>query len=165
MQPGQDRETDEHEGRARSTDVVAIALTVVSALSLLVLIGAVLSDRGSSGPVGSASLLASPAASDVAPSRDVTEPPVPVQPSQPPSPSSVPLCGAPVNPFGYSFCGSTVITNPDPLVCSYFDCDGSFWRDGGWMTQCRDGAFSMSGGRVDACSGHGGPARLVYRPG
>jgi len=73
------------------------------------------------------------------------------------------VCGAPANPYGYNFCGrGLVITLPDADVCNYFSCIASFWRGKGFMVECRDGEYSMSGGRSDACSDHGGESREVY---
>jgi hypothetical protein len=73
------------------------------------------------------------------------------------------LCGAPANPFGYTFCGGQVITAPDPAVCDYFNCIPYFPNGKGYMEQCRDGMYSMSGGRRGACSSHGGEAQPVLK--
>jgi hypothetical protein len=74
------------------------------------------------------------------------------------------LCGAPANPFGYTFCGGQVITAPDPAVCNYFNCIPYFPKGKGYMEQCRDGMYSMSGGRSGACSSHGGENQPVLTP-
>jgi hypothetical protein len=74
------------------------------------------------------------------------------------------LCGAPANPFGYTFCGGQVITAPDSAVCSYFNCIPNFPNGKGYMEQCRDGMYSMSGGRSGACSSHGGENQSVLKP-
>jgi hypothetical protein len=71
------------------------------------------------------------------------------------------LCGAPANPLGYNFCGGTPVAAPDPSVCSYFACIASFWNGRGYMAECNDGSFSMSGGIQGACSRHGGERRPV----
>lgn len=72
-------------------------------------------------------------------------------------------CGAPSNPYGYNFCSSgSLIYNPASGVCSYFDCIASFWNGSGYMAECSDGTFSMSGGNSGACSTHGGVWRPVY---
>jgi hypothetical protein len=84
-------------------------------------------------------------------------------PTSPPAAVTAQLCGAPTNPYGYNFCGrGTAITSPDPGVCSYFNCIASFWKGHGYMTECNDGTYSMSGGISGACSSHHGEAREVF---
>ncbi|MGK5552232.1 hypothetical protein ACSNOI_11505 [Actinomadura kijaniata] len=73
------------------------------------------------------------------------------------------LCGAPSNPYGYTFCGGTFIYDPPSEICSHFACIGNFWNGKGYLVQCRDGEYSMSGGRRGACSHHDGVGRPVYR--
>ena len=72
-------------------------------------------------------------------------------------------CGAPANPYGYNFCGrGSLIYHPAAGICSYFSCIGNFWNGVGYLIQCRDATFSMSGGRQGACSYHSGVLRPVY---
>lgn len=72
-------------------------------------------------------------------------------------------CGAPSNPFGYNFCGNGAhVTSPPLNVCDYFDCIASFWNGRGYMVECSDGMYSMSGGVRGACSDHAGEERAVY---
>ncbi|MQA97300.1 MAG: DUF3761 domain-containing protein [Streptosporangiales bacterium] len=84
------------------------------------------------------------------------------EPAPEPEPDPVDLCGAPENPYGYNFCGGSRIYDPEPETCSYFDCIGYFDEGKGFMIQCRDGDYSLSGGRPGACSHHGGRGRTVY---
>lgn len=72
------------------------------------------------------------------------------------------LCGAPQNPDGYNFCGGSTISDPDSNVCEYFDCIDNFSNGKGYMVECSDGTYSMSGGRRGACSDHGGEQQDVY---
>src|SRR6266545_533936 len=73
------------------------------------------------------------------------------------------LCGAPSNPYGYNFCGrGGYVTDPPQDICSYFDCIPNFWNGVGYMEECHDATYSMSGGRRGACSYHGGELRPVY---
>ncbi|HTJ69798.1 MAG TPA: hypothetical protein VL551_19835 [Actinospica sp.] len=73
------------------------------------------------------------------------------------------LCGAPPNPYGYNLCGNGhKITDPDSGVCNYFSCIDNFWNGRGYMVECADGMYSMSGGIEDVCSYHGGVASTVY---
>jgi hypothetical protein len=86
-------------------------------------------------------------------------------PPAPPAPASVPqgACGAPANPWGYTFCGGSVITSPPANFCSAFACIASFWNQtNGYVVQCRDGLFSHSGGVRGSCSSHGGNGRTLY---
>ncbi|WP_211244014.1 hypothetical protein [Actinospica robiniae] len=72
-------------------------------------------------------------------------------------------CGAPKNPYGYSFCGTGGhLTSPASDVCSYFQCIASFWNGKGYMVECNDGDFSMSGGIRGACSDHQGVEQAVF---
>jgi hypothetical protein len=73
----------------------------------------------------------------------------------------VSTCGAPSNPWGYNFCGGSVISAPPSTFCSYFDCIGNFWNGRGYVMQCRDATFSKSGGISGSCSQHGGNSRAL----
>jgi hypothetical protein len=99
-----------------------------------------------------------------APKPTATPTPAPTSSTPPPAPTTAPvgdLCGAPANPYGYNFCGGTPVTHPDPGVCSFFPCIASFWDGTGYMAECGDGNYSMSGGLTGACSRHGGELRPV----
>jgi hypothetical protein len=73
---------------------------------------------------------------------------------------------APPNPWGYNFDSGALIYNPPSNFCSYFACIASFWNGIGYVVQCLDGTFSLSGGRTGVCSsGHGGFYRNLYAPG
>ena len=89
-----------------------------------------------------------------------TRKPVPTTPA-PTTPAAKSLCGAPQNPMGYNFCGGTPVSNPDPSTCDYFDCIANFDNGKGYMEECQDHTYSMSGGRRGACSSHGGELRPV----
>ena len=79
------------------------------------------------------------------------------------APPSTSTCGAPSNPFGYNFCGvGRYIYSPAPGVCSYFTCIDNFANGRGYMVECNDHTYSMSGGIEDACSDHGYVERPVY---
>lgn len=87
----------------------------------------------------------------------------PVSTASPPV-KAVKLCGAPANPWKYSFCGSHLITGPASAFCSYFPCISSFANGLGYVVQCGDGKFSKSGGRTGVCSQHGSFKRNLYSP-
>src|SRR5689334_3497397 len=106
----------------------------------------------------------------IAPPRPVPPGPVPPGPATtaPAAPLSPPaeqpdLCGAPPNPMGYTFCGGSRITAPDPRTCQYYTCIPNFDNGRGYLVACVDGRVSMSGGVQGACSSHGGVGRQVYR--
>jgi hypothetical protein len=111
------------------------------------------------------------------PTAAPTPPPVVVAPkvAAPPAPKPAPAgpafnyCGAPANPWHYNFCAGSVIQPPPPNFCSYFNCITSFWTEDrpndGYVIQCVDGRFSLSGGEAGSpCSSHGGPSRTLYAP-
>jgi hypothetical protein len=88
----------------------------------------------------------------------------PISSPSPSPPPAVNLCGAPANPWNYTFCGGNRITAPDADFCSYFNCISSFWKGTGYVVQCGDGTFSKSGGHTGVCSTHGGFKRNLYSP-
>jgi hypothetical protein len=47
-------------------------------------------------------------------------------------------------------------------VCNYFHCIGNFPNGVGYMVECNDGTYSMSGGRPGACSTHTGEGPAVH---
>ena len=66
-------------------------------------------------------------------------------------------------PWGYNFCGrGSYIYNPAAGVYSYFSCIANFTNGSGYMIECTDGTYSISGGRRSACSHHRGEVRPVY---
>ncbi len=81
-----------------------------------------------------------------------------------PAPAAASLCGAPSNPWSYSFCTGSFIYSPPSNFCSYFDCIANFWNGVGYVIQCSDLRFSKSGGRSGSCSQHGGNYRALYGP-
>jgi hypothetical protein len=90
-------------------------------------------------------------------------PPPPATTAAPAAPAGPDLCGAPPNPYGYNFCGNGgYITSPAGGVCGYFDCIDNFSNGHGYMEECSDGTYSMSGGVRGACSDHGGEEQPVY---
>ncbi|MDE3111783.1 MAG: hypothetical protein KGK34_02470 [Chloroflexota bacterium] len=74
------------------------------------------------------------------------------------------LCGAAANPWGYNFCSGSLISSPPSNFCSYFSCIASFSNGAGYVMQCSDLTFSLSGGRQGSCSRHGGNYRPLYAP-
>lgn len=72
-------------------------------------------------------------------------------------------CGATENPWGYTFCTGSTITDPPREFCQYFSCIGNFWNGRGYVVQCRDGMFGKSGGIQGSCSGHGGNSRALLQ--
>ena len=112
-------------------------------------------------PVASTSTSTVPSAPPTTPAP--APPPTPAPAPPPPTTAVAELCGAPANPMGYNLCGrGSQVYSPDPATCSYFNCIGNFSNGKGYMVQCNDGSYSMSGGRRGACSTHGGEGKPVY---
>lgn len=66
------------------------------------------------------------------------------------------------NPWGYNFIKGKLITRPPSRFCSYFRCIASFWNGKGYVVECKDSMYSLSGGRSGACSSHKGVWRTLY---
>jgi hypothetical protein len=66
------------------------------------------------------------------------------------------------NPWGYDFSPGNYIYNPPSDFCAHFDCIASFWNGSGYVIECSDGMYSLSGGRRGACSWHEGIWRALY---
>jgi len=94
-----------------------------------------------------------------------SSPTVPTVPSVPAPTPTASTCGAPSNPWGYTFCGGTPVYSAPSTFCSYFNCIASFWQStNGYVIQCADGTYSHSGGVQGSCSYHGGNYRPLYMP-
>jgi len=94
-----------------------------------------------------------------------TQAPVAATPTPTAPPATSPaanLCGAPPNPWNYTFCGENLITSPAAGFCSYFTCISSFSGGTGYVVQCGDRTYSKSGGHTGVCSQHGGFQRNLY---
>ena len=89
-------------------------------------------------------------------------PPLPtfVAPTLAPPALAPNLCGAPANPWGYNFCGGSFIYSPPVGFCTYFVCIATFSSGRGYVMQCKDGAYSLSGGIQGSCSQHLGNSRV-----
>ncbi|MER7459984.1 hypothetical protein [Micromonospora sp. NPDC126480] len=91
-----------------------------------------------------------------------------VVPQPVPSLSSIVLpvgfCGAPPNPYGYTYCGGLLIHDPAADVCGWFRCVADFDRGRGFLVQCVDGRIGWVGGPAGTCAQDRGPKRPVYRP-
>jgi hypothetical protein len=115
----------------------------------------------SAGPVSEVSL--APGKSAVPATGSVTVPTPVLTTAATGKPS---LCGAPPNPFGYNFCGRggeiRITSMVVSAVCDYFDCIGNFQVGTGYMVECKDATYALSGGSPDACSDHKGVLRTVY---
>jgi len=85
--------------------------------------------------------------------------PTPVPPKPTPPPSCQAING---NPWCYNFVPGTLIYNPPSNFCDYFACLGNFWNGNGYVVECRDSRYSLSGGMQGACSHHGGVLRPLY---
>jgi hypothetical protein len=109
-----------------------------------------------------------PPAPTSTPTAAPTPPPTPVPtprptPAPPPPAPVANTCGAPSNPWGYTFCAGATINSPPSSFCNYFDCIASFWNGTGYVEQCVDLTFSKSGGHSGSCSHHGGNKRPLFQ--
>ncbi|HLZ57102.1 MAG TPA: hypothetical protein VKR06_09160 [Ktedonosporobacter sp.] len=66
------------------------------------------------------------------------------------------------NPWGYDFSPGNDIYSPPSDFCGHFGCIANFWNGSGYVIECSDGMYSLSGGRRGACSWHGGVWRELY---
>ncbi len=85
-------------------------------------------------------------------------------PTQPPvQPTATPAhTGIDGNPWGYDFSLGTPIYSPPSTFCSYFSCIANFWNGHGYVEECVDTTYSLSGGIRGVCSHHGGAAQELY---
>ncbi|WP_440068034.1 hypothetical protein [Streptosporangium sp. OZ121] len=113
-----------------------------------------------------ATVTATVTATPVPPALTPTPSP-PLPPSISPTPSVTstgPLCGAPPNPYGFTFCpAGTKVYPPADGACQVFTCIENFPNGRGYLVMCVDGEVSMSGGLQGVCSSHGGWLRDVNR--
>jgi hypothetical protein len=81
------------------------------------------------------------------------------------------LCGAPKNQFGYTLCstkGNYEETRPAAGFCDSFPCTGQppeyqqFWSGTGYVVECSDGRYSLSGGTPESCQADGVSISRVY---
>jgi len=68
------------------------------------------------------------------------------------------------NPWDYNFSCCHLIDNPPSNFCDYFNCIATFWNGQGYVVECSDTMYSLSGGRQGVCSHHGGFYRNLYAP-
>jgi hypothetical protein len=88
--------------------------------------------------------------------------PPPPAPAPPPPPPPPPATGINGNPWGYDFNPGNYITAPPTAFCTYFNCIASFWNGHGYVMECTDTMYSLSGGIQGSCSHHGGNYRPLY---
>lgn len=132
--------------------------------------GNVLNGTATSGP---ASGSGSPSASRTAPgavagatSASTTSPahsdPTTAAPTTATTTAAASLCGAPSNPWGYNQCGRGSLIYATPAsFCSYFPCTRKFPHGNGYLIECNDGLYAMTGGKAD-CAANGGVEAMVY---
>ncbi|GHE36491.1 hypothetical protein GCM10017673_43880 [Streptosporangium violaceochromogenes] len=74
------------------------------------------------------------------------------------------LCGAPANPYGFTFrdTGRRGYA-PATGACEVFACIRNFPNGLGHLVLCGDGWVSLSGGRPGTCSSHKGWSRDVFQ--
>jgi len=97
------------------------------------------------------------------PTPKPTPVPTPKPAAPPPTQAPANLCRAPANPWNYNFCSGSTISNPPSSFCDYFTCITSFWNGTGYVMECMDGDYSLSGGHSGSCSYHHGNWRALLQ--
>ncbi len=110
-------------------------------------------------PLPTATVNPTPTTPTVHTSTTKAKPPATKTTTKPAAPN---LCGAPSNPYGYTFCGGSRITKPAAAICDYLECIANFWNGNGYVVECKDFTFSKSGGIQGVCSHHSGYLRDLY---
>ena len=85
------------------------------------------------------------------------------RPTATPTPKYAAING---NPYDINFsCCTLIYSNHLPAnVCNWFNCIANFFNGSGYMNECDDGTYSMSGGIRGDCSHHKGEGPAVYLP-
>jgi PASTA domain len=69
------------------------------------------------------------------------------------------------NPWGYNWGCCHQILDPPADFCSFFACVLTFHNGTGFVVQCEDGQFSLTGGTGrETCISHKGYKRTLYAP-
>ncbi|MGW4294642.1 hypothetical protein ACWEH1_16525 [Micromonospora chersina] len=108
------------------------------------------------GPVGSGSPRPAPTPGPADPTPGPSD-----SPNVPP-PTGAERCGAPENPYGYTYCSGALVHEPAPDVCRWFVCVPGFWAGRGYLTVCADGRIGMVGGPTGRCPERAGRKDPVY---
>ncbi len=105
--------------------------------------------------------LASPAVPTSAPAVMSTPSVVPTATQVPVTPT--PLPNSVANPWGYDFATPGVLITAPPLnFCIYFKCVTNFRMGQGYVMQCQDGMFTLTGGTAGSCMANKGDLRPLY---
>lgn len=80
------------------------------------------------------------------------------------APDSTVTCGAPPNPWGYTFCyGGEGVSDPPAGFCAYFNCVSNIGSEPrGWVVECTDGLMSRAGGTTEGCFFDGGVQEQLF---
>jgi PASTA domain len=69
------------------------------------------------------------------------------------------------NPWGYNFVCCKKIFDPPSDFCSFFTCVSTFHNGTGYVVQCEDGQYSLTGGEGHStCFSHDGYDRTLFDP-
>jgi hypothetical protein len=69
------------------------------------------------------------------------------------------------NPWGYNFACCKEIFEPPSDFCSFFSCVATFHSGTGYVVQCDDGLYSLTGGEgKKTCASHEGYDRTLFDP-
>jgi hypothetical protein len=114
-------------------------------------------------PATAAGTRSTPTTGRTTPAKPGPGPTLTTTPGPTPGSTAGALCGAPANPYSYTFCGGSLEYDPDPQVCEYFTCIWDFSSGRGYLVECEDGMVSLWGGMRGVCGEHGGVRQPVYR--
>ena len=136
---------------------IAVVVVFVPLLSFLLVITSLNGHTDTTAPQSISSLdaLTTPVVPTPTPTVVPTPTPVPATPT--PLPDTI------TNPWGYDFASpGSFITAPPANFCGYFACITNFRNGQGYVVECQDGAFSLTGGVAGSCADHKGDLRALY---
>lgn len=139
---------------------VAIVAIFIPLLTFLLAITS-LSGRAQTTQPQSFNTLDSLATPVIPTSAPAVTPTVGVTPTQVPA-TPTPLPNSIANPWGYDFTPGSFITAPPLNFCTYFSCIANFRGGQGYVVECQDSAFSLTGGVAGSCADHKGDLRPLY---
>jgi len=88
--------------------------------------------------------------------------PVPTNTPTVPKLAVTPTPASDVANFSFDPTGGSFITNPPADFCTYYSCASTFSSGTGYVIECVDLKYLLTGGTVGSCADHGGDYRILY---